>query len=61
MLLKRFEARTLPQALARVRAECGDDALLVETKATRTGFVVVAARPAAVARRFLAAELHTCG
>jgi flagellar biosynthesis GTPase FlhF len=45
MLLKRFEARTLPQALARVRAECGDDALLVETKATRTGFVVVAARP----------------
>lgn len=45
MLLKRFEARTLPDALAKVRAECGDDALLVETKQTRGGFLVVAARP----------------
>lgn len=45
MLLKRFEARTLPDALARVRAECGEDALLVETRATRGGYLVVAARP----------------
>jgi len=45
MLLKRFEAKTLPQALQRVRAECGDDALVVETRATRDGYLVVAARP----------------
>lgn len=44
MLLKRFEGKTLAQALTRVRAECGDDALLVETRPTRTGFLVVAAR-----------------
>ncbi|MBL9077200.1 MAG: hypothetical protein JNL08_06845 [Planctomycetes bacterium] len=45
MLLKRFEAKTLPKALELVRAECGDDALVVETRPTRTGFLVVAARP----------------
>lgn len=45
MLLKRFEAKTLPEALDRVRAECGADALVVETKAQRGGYVVVAARP----------------
>lgn len=45
MLLKRIEAKTLPLALERVRAECGDDALLVETRATRNGYLVVAAQP----------------
>ncbi len=44
MLLKRIEAKTLPEALQRVRTECGDDALLVETRTTRRGFLVVAAR-----------------
>jgi flagellar biosynthesis protein FlhF len=47
MLLKRIEAKTLPDALARVRSECGDDALVVETRATRSGYLVVAARPEA--------------
>lgn len=45
MLLKRFEAKTLPEALARVRSDCGDDALVVETRAVRGGYLVVAARP----------------
>jgi flagellar biosynthesis GTPase FlhF len=46
MLLKRFEAKTLPEALERVRTECGEDALLVETRPTqRGGYLVVAARP----------------
>lgn len=45
MLLERFEAKTLPAALERVRAKCGDDALLVETRQTRAGYLVVAARP----------------
>lgn len=45
MLLKRIEASSLPQALERVRAECGEDALLVETRSTRNGYLVVAARP----------------
>ncbi|MCB9884216.1 MAG: hypothetical protein H6838_01925 [Planctomycetes bacterium] len=44
MLLKRIEAKTLQQALERVRVECGDDALVVETRSTRTGYLVVAAR-----------------
>lgn len=45
MLLKRIEAGSLQQALDRVRAECGDDALLIETRPTQKGFLVVAARP----------------
>jgi flagellar biosynthesis GTPase FlhF len=45
MLLKRIEAKTLPEAIERVRAECGADALVVETKPTRSGYLVVAARP----------------
>jgi flagellar biosynthesis GTPase FlhF len=44
MLLKRIEAKTLPEALARVRTECGEDALLVETRATAAGYLVVAAQ-----------------
>jgi flagellar biosynthesis protein FlhF len=51
MLLKRIEARTLPDALAKVRAECGEDALLVETKQTPRGYLVVAARPDATSPR----------
>lgn len=45
MMLKRFERPTLPDALAAVRSECGDDALVVETRATKHGYLVVAARP----------------
>jgi len=45
MLLKRFEASSLPEALDRVRTECGEDALVVETRSTQRGFLVVAARP----------------
>lgn len=44
MLLKRFEAKTLAQALDRVRSECGADALVVETRPTPSGYLVVAAR-----------------
>ncbi|MBM4061007.1 MAG: hypothetical protein FJ265_07905 [Planctomycetes bacterium] len=45
MLLKRIEKKTLAEALEAVRTECGADALVVETRPTRTGFLVVAARP----------------
>jgi len=45
MLLKRIEAKTLPEAIERVRAECGTDALVVETKPTRAGYLVVAGKP----------------
>ncbi|GDY03537.1 hypothetical protein LBMAG49_28660 [Planctomycetota bacterium] len=45
MLLKRIEAKTLAEAIARVAAECGDDALVVETRPTRNGYLVVATRP----------------
>ena len=51
MLLKRFEAKTLPEAIERVRRECGSDALVVETKSTRNGFLVVAAKPEPVVAR----------
>jgi len=44
MLLKRFQAATLDEALALVRADCGDEALLVETRQTSKGVLVVAAR-----------------
>lgn len=44
MLLKRIEAKTLPEAIERVRIECGADAMVVETKPTRNGYVVVAGR-----------------
>lgn len=53
MLLKRIEAKTLPDALAKVRAECGEDALLVETKQTPRGYLIVAASPQAAAPRAL--------
>jgi flagellar biosynthesis protein FlhF len=45
MLLKRFEGKTLQETLDRVRRDCGADALVVESRATRTGYLVVAARP----------------
>ena len=60
MLLQRFEAKTLPQALERVRAECGEDALVVETRPTHGGYLVIAARadaPAAPKPRDQAAAL----
>ena len=49
MLLKRIEAKTLPEAIERVRTECGTDALVVETKPTRTGYLVIAGKPNAAA------------
>ncbi|MCK5942576.1 MAG: hypothetical protein KAI24_11435 [Planctomycetes bacterium] len=45
MLLKRIEAKTLPEAIERVRTECGADALVVETRPTRDGYLVVASKP----------------
>jgi flagellar biosynthesis protein FlhF len=45
MLLQRFEKQTLAEALAAVHAACGPDALVVESRATRHGHLVVAARP----------------
>ena len=51
MLLKRIEAKTLPEAIDRVRTECGADALVVETRSTRDGFLVVACKPESGAPR----------
>lgn len=51
MLLKRIEAKTLPEAIDRVRAECGADALVVDTRPTRAGYLVVAGRPEPESRR----------
>ncbi|MCA8942680.1 MAG: hypothetical protein KDB80_09005 [Planctomycetes bacterium] len=45
MMLKRIEAPTLQEALSKVQAECGKDALLVDTQETHRGFVVVASSP----------------
>jgi len=43
MLLRRFQAPTLQEALRKVEREFGRDALLVETVRTQRGFTVVAA------------------
>lgn len=43
MMLRRIQAPTLPEALAQVERECGQGALLVETRRTPRGFLVVAA------------------
>lgn len=52
MMLKRIEAPTLPAALAEVARQCGEDALVVETRRTASGYMVVAARaPAPAVRR----------
>lgn len=62
MLLQRIEAKTLPEALERVRRECGDDALVVETRPTRTGYLVVTARPElAPARRRVDTQSRSLG
>lgn len=57
MLLKRFERKTLAEALDAVRSDCGADALVVETKPTRAGYLVVAARPEAPVKRDQASAL----
>jgi flagellar biosynthesis GTPase FlhF len=44
MLLRRFQGPTLPDALAEVERHCGAGALLVETRRTPKGYLVVAAR-----------------
>jgi len=51
MLLDRIEARTLPEALDRVTRERGPDALVVETKQTRTGYLVLTARRPVAGKR----------
>ena len=51
MMLKRIEAPTLPAALAAVARQCGDDALVVETRRTPDGYAIVAARAAAPTAR----------
>ena len=48
MLMKRIQAPTLQDAMAKTRAECGDNALVIDTQATASGYVVIAARPDAV-------------
>ncbi len=47
MLMKRIEAGSLQQAMEMVRKECGEDALVVETRPTSKGYLIVAARPEA--------------
>lgn len=54
MLIKRFEAPSLKEALAKVKTECGEHALLIETRHTRNGCLVVAARPPEEAAREVA-------
>jgi flagellar biosynthesis protein FlhF len=43
MLLKRFQAKSSSEALARVKEELGPNAAILETRRTRTGVEVVAA------------------
>ncbi len=43
MMLRRIQAPTLPEALAQVERECGKGALLVESRRTAKGYLVVAA------------------
>jgi flagellar biosynthesis GTPase FlhF len=45
MLIKRFMAPSLSEALQKVQTECGEHALLIETRHTRNGCLVIAARP----------------
>ncbi len=59
MLIKRFTAATLNEALQKVRKECGQHALLIETRHTRHGCVVVAARPPEEASREVARSVTT--
>lgn len=42
MLIKRIRAQTLSEALERVRTECGDNALLIETRKTNRGYLIIA-------------------
>ena len=44
MLLKRIHAATLPAEVAELERTCGKDALIVETKRTRRGYLLIAAR-----------------
>ncbi len=44
MLLKRIQAPTLPEALRKVELECGKDALLVETRRTTRGYLIIAGK-----------------
>src|SRR5262245_25816027 len=43
MILRRIEGKTLSDALGRAQQLCGEDALLVETRQERGGYVVLAA------------------
>jgi flagellar biosynthesis GTPase FlhF len=45
MLIKRFMAPSLNEALEKVQTECGEHALVIETRHTKKGCLVVAARP----------------
>ena len=45
MIMKRIHGTTLQGALAKARQECGPDTVLVETRRTSDGYVLVAARP----------------
>lgn len=45
MMLKRIAAPTLNEAIEKTRSVCGEDALLVDTRKTKNGYVIVAGRP----------------
>ncbi len=54
MLIKRFRAPSLNEALQKVQTECGEHALVIETRHTKDGCLVVAARPPEEASREVA-------
>ncbi|MHC4515821.1 MAG: flagellar biosynthesis protein FlhF [Planctomycetota bacterium] len=60
MLIKRFTAPSLNEALQKVQTECGEHALVIETRHTRAGCLVVAAKPPQKGSREVAkaAPLH---
>ncbi len=45
MLMRRFKAPSLNEALSKVQDECGEHALVIETRHTKDGCLVVAAKP----------------
>ncbi|MEM7205902.1 MAG: hypothetical protein AAF628_36950 [Planctomycetota bacterium] len=49
--MKRIQATTLQEAVDKTIAECGADALLVETRRTRSGYMVIAGKPQPPRRR----------
>lgn len=61
MLLKKFEAPTVEQALEEVARECGPDALVVETRRRSGRYVVLAAKDPAPAQARRRPRAHRRG